>query len=216
MDYKEFIQNIINTRGRFNCGEEYHERHHIIPRCMGGTNDKENLIDLYAHEHYIAHKLLALENIKNQKLQYAWWQMCHCKRDGRFYEVSAEDYELAKKLYSQNMSVTSKENWQDPIIRNKRESALSTDAVRHKMSESAKNRYNTPEGKSHIDNMWTPERLKKISKIVLQISKDGDILNEFCSAREAARQLNIYSSSIIECCNNKRKTAGGYIWKYKS
>ena len=29
---------------------------------MGGTNDKNNLIDLYAHEHFIAHKILAQEN----------------------------------------------------------------------------------------------------------------------------------------------------------
>ena len=59
MCYQEFIQNILNTRGRFNCGDEYHERHHIIPRCLGGGNEEENLIDLFAKEHFIAHKLLA-------------------------------------------------------------------------------------------------------------------------------------------------------------
>lgn len=61
LTYQEFIDNIINIRGRFNCGDEYHERHHIMPKCMGGTNDEENLIDLYAREHYIAHELLAKE-----------------------------------------------------------------------------------------------------------------------------------------------------------
>ena len=34
--YEEFIRNILNIRGRFNCGEEYHERHHIIPKCCEG------------------------------------------------------------------------------------------------------------------------------------------------------------------------------------
>lgn len=70
--YAEFIQNILNTRGRFACGDEYHEQHHIVPRCMNGTNDEENLIDLYAREHYEAHRLLALENPENEKLVYAW------------------------------------------------------------------------------------------------------------------------------------------------
>ena len=65
MNYKTFIENILNTRGRFACGEEYHERHHIIPKSCGGTNDKNNLIDLFAKEHFIAHKLLALENPDN-------------------------------------------------------------------------------------------------------------------------------------------------------
>ena len=81
--YDEFINNILKNRGRFGCGDEYHERHHIIPRCMGGGNEKENLIDLFAKEHFIAHKLLALENPDNNSLIYAWWMMSTVKRDGR-------------------------------------------------------------------------------------------------------------------------------------
>ena len=72
LTYNEFIQNILDTRGRFGVHEgEYKERHHVIPKCLGGTNDKNNLIDLYAKEHYIAHKLLALENPSNNGLQFA-------------------------------------------------------------------------------------------------------------------------------------------------
>ena len=70
--YEEFIQNILKTRGRFECGDEYHERHHIVPKCMGGTDEEDNLIDLFAREHFMAHKLLALENRDNDKLVYAW------------------------------------------------------------------------------------------------------------------------------------------------
>ena len=80
--YQEFIQNILNTRGRFGCGKEYHERHHIVPRCIGGTNDNNNLIDLYAREHFEAHRLLALENPNNNGLTYAWAMMSWVKRDG--------------------------------------------------------------------------------------------------------------------------------------
>ena len=45
MTYNEFINNILNTRGRFACGNEYHETHHIIPKCMDGSNNDDNLID---------------------------------------------------------------------------------------------------------------------------------------------------------------------------
>ena len=71
MTYKDFIQNILNIRGRFACGKEYHERHHIIPKCLDGTDEEDNLIDLFAKEHYEAHKLLALENPEVYSLQYA-------------------------------------------------------------------------------------------------------------------------------------------------
>ena len=36
----------------------YKEKHHIVPRCMGGSNDPSNLVDLTAEEHFVAHQLL--------------------------------------------------------------------------------------------------------------------------------------------------------------
>lgn len=105
MTYEEFIQNILNTRGRFACGEEYHERHHIKPKCMGGTNDEDNLIDLYAREHYEAHRLLALENPNQSKLTYAWWLMSNMKNDcEKRHELTAEEYEEARVYYSKTRS----------------------------------------------------------------------------------------------------------------
>lgn len=100
LTYNEFIQNILDTRGRFGVPDgEYKERHHILPKCMGGTNDKNNLIDLYAKEHYIAHKLLALENPSNNGLQFAWWNMCqiHGNSEQSRYEPSPEEFEEARK-----------------------------------------------------------------------------------------------------------------------
>lgn len=105
MTYNEFIQNILNTRGRFNCGNEYHERHHIVPRCMGGTNDEENLIDLFAREHFIAHKLLAEENPDNKSLVFAWTCMAFPNSGvQKRYELTPEEYEEARKAISKAMS----------------------------------------------------------------------------------------------------------------
>ena len=97
MTYSEFINNILNDRGRFNCNNEYHERHHILPKCMGGTDDKNNLIDLFAKEHFEAHKLLALENPDNRKLQLAYVCMSFVKNNSEHrYQLSAEEYEEAR------------------------------------------------------------------------------------------------------------------------
>ena len=101
MSYEEFIQNILDTRGRFACGEKYHEQHHIMPKCLGGTDNKDNLIDLYAQEHFIAHKLLSQENPDNDKLAYAFWMMSHIKDENQQrYEVTPEEYEEAKVAFS--------------------------------------------------------------------------------------------------------------------
>ena len=106
MTYEQFIQNILQTRGRFGCDKEYYERHHIIPKCLGGTDDVDNLIDLFAKEHYIAHQLLAKENPDNDKLTYAWWAMSHWvnEQSQERYKVTAEEYEEVKLAYSQFMS----------------------------------------------------------------------------------------------------------------
>lgn len=216
MTYEEFINDILNTRGRFACGDKYHERHHILPLSCGGNNDKDNLIDLFAEEHYMAHKLLALENPNNDKLQFAWWQMCHCKKEDREYEVSAEDYAIAKEAHSIAIRRLSIELWANPDTRSKIQASLSNPKTRKKMSDSAKKRYNTVEGKEHIDKMWTDSLRASISKPVMQYNKNGEFVAEYFGAREAAKRTNIVPSSIIECCNGKRKSAGGFVWKYKT
>lgn len=49
---------------------------------------------------------------------------------------------------------------------------------------------------------------------VKQYSLDGIFIKQFEYIKDAAKELNIDDSSISACCRKKRKTAGGYIWKY--
>lgn len=54
--YNEFIK---DRRAKEAALTGYSERHHILPRCLGGSDEKENLINLTAEDHYFAHLLLA-------------------------------------------------------------------------------------------------------------------------------------------------------------
>lgn len=38
--------------------EGYIERHHVVPKCLGGSNDISNIVALTPEEHYMAHLLL--------------------------------------------------------------------------------------------------------------------------------------------------------------
>lgn len=147
MTYEEFIQNILDTRGRFECGKEYHERHHILPRCCGGTDNEENLIDLFAQEHYDVHKMLAMENPDNKGLQYAWWCMCYYKQNGREYKVDAEEYTEIKKRIAQ--------------IQSEKEIP---EEIRKKISEKAKERFKNPENHPMFGTHHSEEHRKKISE----------------------------------------------------
>lgn len=52
-------------------GYIYYENHHIVPRCLGGTNDKLNLVYLTAEEHWLCHLLLVKIYPGNNQLVFA-------------------------------------------------------------------------------------------------------------------------------------------------
>lgn len=54
----------------------------------------------------------------------------------------------------------------------------------------------------------------KYKKKVKQYDLNGTYINTFDYIRIAARLLNVDESSVAKCCLGKRKSAGGYIWKY--
>lgn len=60
----------------------------------------------------------------------------------------------------------------------------------------------------------TPEQKAKTSKKINQYNLNGDFVNTFFGIREASRITGINSSHIGDCCNKKRKSAGGYLWSF--
>ena len=152
MTYNEFIDDILNTRGRFACGEEYHERHHIIPKCMNGTDAEDNLIDLYAREHFIAHKLLVQENPDNFKLVYAWHMMSTTRKNSEL-EITPEAYEEARIAYSKML----KEKYSDPSNHPMFGKTLSEE-TRKKISDAHMGKTYSDEYKQKLRDSWTDER----------------------------------------------------------
>ena len=52
-------------------------------------------------------------------------------------------------------------------------------------------------------------------KPVIQYDKQGNFIAEYCSLRQAKRETGISNGGISENCNGTRKSAGGFIWKFK-
>lgn len=143
--YKIFINNILDTRGRFNCGDKYHERHHITPKCLGGTDDEENLIDLYAKEHFEAHRLLSLEYPDNQKLVYAWWMMSHIKDENQDrYELSADEYEEVRVAFSNSLKGRTITQQTRDKLREINLGHQVSEETKKKISDKAKARFKNP------------------------------------------------------------------------
>ena len=94
-----------------------------------------------------------------------------------------------------------------------------TEESKKKMSESQKklyeNGYEHPR-KGVKEDIETIE-LKKIraSKAILQFTLDGELVQEFSSAKEAYEKFGFHPVYIGQCCNNKRKKYKGYEWRFK-
>lgn len=58
-------------RGRTQRNLNYTERHHVVPKCLGGGNDKTNIVRLTPEEHYVAHQLLVKLYPHSQGLAWA-------------------------------------------------------------------------------------------------------------------------------------------------
>lgn len=102
MNYQRVYDQIV-SKAKTRTLTGYRERHHITPKCMGGSNDPDNLVELTAREHYICHWLLIRIYPENSKLVHAFWMMNNALREGRRYKISARTYEEARIQHSNAM-----------------------------------------------------------------------------------------------------------------
>ena len=77
MNYQKIYNQFISDRlNKVPVG--YFEKHHILPKSLGGSDDKSNIIKLTAQDHYFAHELLA--KIYGGKMSNALWMMTTSKK----------------------------------------------------------------------------------------------------------------------------------------
>lgn len=100
--YTNWYNGIIdNAIARTLSPDTYTERHHIIPKSLGGDNSPENLVKLTAREHFICHMLLVRMTAGKDKrgMAYAAWQMTFMQNRDR-YNPSSRMYEILKSQLS--------------------------------------------------------------------------------------------------------------------
>lgn len=98
--YTRCYNRIIENR-KLNLPIGYVEKHHIIPKSLGGPNRKENIVSLTAREHFICHMLLVkmTQGKEKVKMAYALRSMMRLENpyQGR-HKISAKLYESLIKL----------------------------------------------------------------------------------------------------------------------
>jgi hypothetical protein len=88
MNYKKQYETLIHNAKERSVVNGITEVHHIIPRSEGGSNDKDNLVELTPKEHFVAHKLMYMDNPTILSRVSTMWFMSNNRQiqSGRIYE----------------------------------------------------------------------------------------------------------------------------------
>jgi hypothetical protein len=147
MDYKRQYDELIERAVNRPVPTGYTENHHIIPKCMGGSDSPDNLVALTAREHFLAHRLLARMYPNHRGLTTAILLMSHKA------VVSSRTYARLKEAHAQAIK--------DNPIPNGWSGKTHSEATKAKMSEAAKGKRNHQSGKP-----LTAEHKAKIGEAV--------------------------------------------------
>lgn len=103
MNYKLHYDRLIN-RAINRVLDAYTETHHIVPRCLGGTDSINNLVELTPEEHYTAHLLLVRMYPDNRKLVHSAVMMTVSSKNLR--RSKNKMYGWLRRKHSESISVS--------------------------------------------------------------------------------------------------------------
>jgi ribosomal protein S27AE len=182
-EYLEEYYRIIKNNKIIDSKSQYCEKHHIIPKSLGGSNKKENTVYLSARDHFLCHKLLVkfTTGINNQKMWHALWRMMNKQSHSqqRDYTVTEEEYKEARinhsKIQSKRMSG---EN--NPFYGKKH-----TDSTKKKMSENKKGKsYEEIFGNEYASTMREKRKIETTGKKRSSATKEKIRQNKLGKSRD--------------------------------
>lgn len=196
MNYKQIYFNLIKKALQRESIDGYYETHHIIPRCLGGTDNKNNLVKLTAREHFVAHYLLVKIKPGNFKLINAAIMMS-CTNKTR---TTSRTYEWMKKKYALGKS----ELMKDP----EHNSSFGTCWVYHTKEKESK-RINKEDLQLFLDLGWKKGRV---------LNFDRCKVCECCKKEFHTNQLSKAKLPTIKYCSAKCRIAanrkfGSITWR---
>ncbi len=145
--YTQCYYNIIQAAKARLTLPEYSEKHHVIPKSLGGDNSVGNLVKLSAREHFICHRLLVkmTEGTARRKMSHAIWAMANQQNKyQQRYKINSRTYENLKQENAKLLSEIFKGR-PGPNAGKKL-----SDETKQKMSISAKKRPVSPQARAAL------------------------------------------------------------------
>ncbi|MCS7316845.1 MAG: HNH endonuclease [Candidatus Dojkabacteria bacterium] len=121
MNYEKIYYKLIKkAKNRSLESNIKYEKHHVIPRCLGGSNKKENIVYLTYREHFLAHLLLLKIYDNHPKLLKACMMMGVGRQNSRKYSWLKEKFSNLRREEIKIFNPTKNKKW----ISNEKETLL--------------------------------------------------------------------------------------------
>lgn len=153
---------------KFNPPSGMVEKHHIVPRSMGGSNKKDNLVALSPRVHFIAHWLL-WKAYKNGKMANAFWTMKLCNG----MRLNSKSYEQARAVAIEYMASTKR-------------GKKASEATKLKMSLASKGKLRPPEVVEKIRQKHIGQKRSNKAKTNMSKAHVGRRLSDETKAKMSA------------------------------
>jgi hypothetical protein len=183
--------------------EGYFERHHIVPKSLGGSHDKSNIVELPAKAHFVCHHLLTKMTTDQDKIKmiHAFWRMIHAPQHSqpitaKVYQVIKEERAkaLSKEMQGKNNKFYGKKHSND---------------TKQIMSQKAKQRveeYGAPIGGFRKGNKsWNTGLSKNSSSVLKKLSESRKGENNPMFGRSGKDHPNTISFTLHDSQNKEVK-----------
>lgn len=185
--YTQWYFKIIESAKNNHDG--YFEKHHIVPKSLGGSNSKTNIVKLTARQHFICHLLLVKMTSGNdkRKMIFAAHHMSICHRRDK-YKISSITYERLKLQMSNLMKGN---QLGKNVVWNKK--------LREKLSHSLQN----SEALKNRGDSWKLNISKAQSRTVVLINAETcQIVGEWQNCSKLAKHLKCNRAGIKAAIRN--------------
>ena len=194
-DIEDYEGYQVSNFGRVRSLDRYNSRGCWIKGCiLKLTMDKKGYLTVGLSKNnqrktFKVHRLVALHFIPNIENKPEIDHINTIKTDNTVFlnEDGSINYEKTNLRWT-----TRKENINNPLTKTK---------MQINAGKPSKGKY----GKEH-----------PASKPIIQYDKDSNFIKEWECANDVERVLGISNKHIGSVCLGKRKSCGGYIWKYKN
>jgi len=205
--YKLWHDKII-AKAKNRTLEGYKEVHHIIPKSCGGSNDKDNIVNLTAREHYVIHLLLpyfTTGNAKHKMLNafiFMTSKSKFCKRD---YKIHSRVYQKLKSEFAASLKGRRlTPEWKAKISKTLTGTKL-PEAVRRKISLSNMGKKISEKSRLALSIRNKGNKFNLGKKASLETRKKLSIINTGKKHTEETKAKIKYARQFQVCSDEQRK-----------